>query len=254
MDTNESFETTRATILVVDDDPASLSAFGRILRRHYEVLAAPSGTRALEIAEGHPKLDLILLDVLMPDLDGLQVLKRLQENPLTRRIPVIFVTVMDTMDDHAEALRAGAADFITKPFSPDLVLARIAAHLTLKKVTDELAVCRESVEAEVERRTGELRQAKEVSEAESRAKSEFLIALGHELRTSLNNALGIVQLQRIFELSDEQQGDVQISISSARSLLSIVNNMQDPGVAEDNPLASPRPVVNVPPKADGCEA
>ncbi len=142
MDANELSYTNRARVLLVDDEPLNLSALGRLLRRHYEVLAATSGARALEIASSDSKPDLILLDIQMPDMNGFQVLKRLKEDPLTRDIPVIFITVMDAMDDFAEGLQAGAVDYIAKPFSNDIVLARIATHLVLKKVTDELVAAR----------------------------------------------------------------------------------------------------------------
>ncbi len=142
MDANEPLKTNQARILVVDDDSMNLSAMGRLLRRQYEILAAPSGERAMEIALSDPKPDLILLDIQMRGMDGFQVLKNLQENSCTRGIPVIFITVMDRMDDFAEGLRAGAVDYIAKPFSPEIVLARIATHLELKKVTAELAEAR----------------------------------------------------------------------------------------------------------------
>ena len=88
-------ESTRASILVVDDDPINLNILGALLQPHYDVSAAPSGERALEIAVATPKPDLILLDVLMPGMDGFAVLARLRADPASRDIPVIFVTGMD---------------------------------------------------------------------------------------------------------------------------------------------------------------
>jgi len=150
MDANEA-AASPARILVVDDEPLNLTAFGRMLRGTYEVLAAPSGERALEIVAAEPRPDLILLDLKMPRMSGLQVLKRLQEDPLTHAIPVILVTVMDSMDDHEDGLLAGAVDYIAKPFSPHILRARIATHLALKRKTDELAACREALAREIAR-------------------------------------------------------------------------------------------------------
>ncbi|MDD5387897.1 MAG: two-component system response regulator [Gallionellaceae bacterium] len=137
---------------MVDDDPGNLGILGRLLNPYYHVLAAPSGERALQIAAGTPKPDLILLDVMMPGMSGYTVLDHLRENPATREIPVIFVTGMDSDDDEAEGLRIGAADYITKPYSPAIVLARVRTQLELKCTRDWLRDQNAWLEDEVARR------------------------------------------------------------------------------------------------------
>jgi putative two-component system response regulator len=124
-------ETTRAKILVVDDNTSDATILARLLQEHYDVSVAPSGERALLLASGASKPDLILLDVLMPDMNGYEVLTRLRENPVTRDIPVIFMTGLNSADDEKRGLELGAVDYITKPYSLAIVLARIHTRLEL---------------------------------------------------------------------------------------------------------------------------
>lgn len=141
-----------ATILIVDDDTGSLSVLGSLLAPHYEVLAAPFGERALQIAASAPKLDLILLDVMMPDMDGYEVLTRLHANPVCCDIPVIFITGLDSADDEEHGLAIGAVDYIIKPYRPAIVLARVHTQLELKRARDLLRNQNDYLEAEVMRR------------------------------------------------------------------------------------------------------
>ena len=144
------------TVLVVDDDTGNLAILGRLLQPHYVVLAAPSGEHALRIAASVPKLDLILLDVLMPEMDGYAVLARLRKNPATHDIPVIFVTGLSSGEDEEKGIELGAVDYITKPYRPSAVLARVRNHLELKRARDWLKNQNVYLEAEVERRTQNL--------------------------------------------------------------------------------------------------
>ena len=136
METKKKVQTTQARVLIVDDDPGELDILGGILSPHYVVFAAPNGERALEIAFGETKPDLILLDVMMRYMSGYVVLEQLKNNPLTRQIPVIFVTSMFTEDDEVEGLRIGAADYIVKPYKPAIVLARVQTHIELRHLRD----------------------------------------------------------------------------------------------------------------------
>jgi putative two-component system response regulator len=156
MSTDTTSPTTRPTILAVDDDTDNLAILGRLLDRDYKVLAAPSGERALAIATGSPRPDLILLDVLMPGMDGYAVLRRLRDNPATRDIPVIFATGLDSTEDEEKGLALGAVDYIAKPFRPPVVLARIRTHLELKRARDWLKDQNVYLEAEVARRTQDI--------------------------------------------------------------------------------------------------
>jgi diguanylate cyclase (GGDEF)-like protein len=130
-------EITRQTVLIVDDTPANIEMLSEALSDEYEVLFATSGQDALDIASNqHP--DLILLDVIMPDMDGYQVCTRLKEGARTRTIPVIFVTAMDHEEDETKGLNVGAIDYLTKPIRPPIVRARVRNHLELKRYRDSL--------------------------------------------------------------------------------------------------------------------
>src|SRR6185369_8446215 len=121
----------KQTILVVDDIPANIDILSAILKENYTVKAATNGLKALQIAESATPPDLILLDVMMPDMDGFEVCRSLKENPLTRRIPVIFVTTRGEIADEAAGFACGAVDYLNKPVSPPIVRARVATHLAL---------------------------------------------------------------------------------------------------------------------------
>lgn len=142
----------RATILIVDDDTENLNVLGDLLHPNYDILAAPSGERALQVAAGNEKPDLILLDVLMPGMDGYDVLAHLQKNPATKDIPVIFVTGLDSVSDEERGFELGAVDYITKPYCPPIVMARVHTQLELKRTRDRLANQNAYLEAEVKRR------------------------------------------------------------------------------------------------------
>jgi putative two-component system response regulator len=144
-----------ATILIVDDEPTNLFLLTGMLRPDYLVRAANSGESALRAAAGQPRPDLILLDVMMPGMDGYKVLARLRENPATRDIPVMFLTALAGVDDEEHGLRLGAADYITKPIKPAVVLARVRTQLQAKQARDWLRDENAVLEAEVARRTAE---------------------------------------------------------------------------------------------------
>lgn len=130
-------QTERATVLLVDDVPANLSLLSGILRDDYRIQLATSGAKALELVEaGAP--DLILLDVMMPDMDGHEVCKRLKSCPNTRDIPVLFVTAQNQVEDEELGLTLGAMDYIHKPISPPILKARVRNHIALKLQTDAL--------------------------------------------------------------------------------------------------------------------
>lgn len=127
-------EDNRAVILVVDDQTTVVRVMGRMLSDAYTVHVATTGERALEIAEEKVP-DLILLDMVMPQMSGIDVCLRLKENPVTQHIPVIFVTSMDDHHNEARGFKAGAVDYITKPPSPEIVLARVSVHLAINRQT-----------------------------------------------------------------------------------------------------------------------
>ncbi len=143
------------TVLIADDEPANLRVLGELLRPHYRVRVANSGGGALQVADSEPRPDLILLDILMPDMDGYDVLTSLRAQAATRDIPVIFVTSMGASSEEERGLQLGAVDYITKPFQPAIVLARVRTQLELKQARDWLKDQNAFLEAEVNRRMAE---------------------------------------------------------------------------------------------------
>ncbi|CAK0754040.1 putative cyclic di-GMP phosphodiesterase VC_1348 [Azospirillaceae bacterium] len=139
-------------VLVVDDNPENLSVMNALLRGLYRVRIATGGRQALELVAKAPP-DLILLDIMMPEMDGYEVCRRLQANPAYALIPVIFLTAKSEVEDEQRGFDLGAVDYITKPISPPIVLARVKAQLLLKKTRDFLADHNAFLEAEVQART-----------------------------------------------------------------------------------------------------
>lgn len=140
------------TILIVDDTPQNLTVLGELLKPHYRIRAANSGERALRVASSDPRPDIILLDVMMPEMDGHEVFRRLRADESMREIPVIFITAMTATEDEQLGLELGAVDYITKPFNPAIVLARVRTQLELKQARDRLANENDWLEHEVARR------------------------------------------------------------------------------------------------------
>jgi putative two-component system response regulator len=143
---------TLPTLLIVDDVPANLTVLHELLRPAHRVRIATGGARALQLARREPVPDLILLDVMMPEMDGFEVLARLREDPVTRDVPVIFVTAREDAHDEERGLDLGAADYITKPYNPVSVLARVRTQLELKRARTVLADQNAALEREVARR------------------------------------------------------------------------------------------------------
>ena len=145
-------------ILAVDDQPDNLLILEELLGDRYTVHSVGNGTAALEFLDTGARVDLILLDVMMPGLNGYEVCERLKGNPAHHLIPVIFLTSLDSAADEERALRLGAEDFIHKPFSPPVVMARVANHLKLSRFTALLRERNDDLERLVVERTREIRQ------------------------------------------------------------------------------------------------
>ena len=126
-----------AVLLIVDDEPANISVIAKLFKQEYEVLAATNGEEALDIAEKCSP-DLVLLDVMMPDMDGYEVCRRLRKNESTRNIPIIFLTAKRDAGDEEFGLNLGAIDYIVKPFDLAIVRARVRNHINLKQMSDLL--------------------------------------------------------------------------------------------------------------------
>jgi putative two-component system response regulator len=140
------------TILVVDDMPENIELLADILLPHYRVRVANSGVRALEAAKKDPRPNLILLDVMMPEMDGYEVLQLLRTDERTRNIPVVFVTALDSDIDEVAGLYSGASDYIPKPVRPPIVLARVRTQIELASARELLRVENAALEVEIQRR------------------------------------------------------------------------------------------------------
>ncbi len=152
-----------ATVMVVDDTPQNLALMTELLRGAHRVVVANSGERALKLLQSGQTPDLILLDIMMPGMDGYEVLHRLHADPATANIPVIFLTAKADIEDETHGLALGAVDYITKPISPPVVMARVRAHLALKASADFLRDKAAYLEAEVARRTRHIEAIQDVT-------------------------------------------------------------------------------------------
>ena len=137
------------TVLLVDDEPANIQIVNSILKDTYKTRIATSGAKALELASQEPAPDLILLDVMMPEMDGYEVCSRLKSADHTRDIPVIFLTGQTEIEDETKGFNVGAVDYIHKPFSPAVVQARVHTHLVLRGIRAQLASQLQTIQSEM---------------------------------------------------------------------------------------------------------
>ncbi|MFG1245164.1 response regulator [Xanthobacter flavus] len=153
----------KPTVLVVDDTPENLTLMNGLLGPVYETMVANSGERALKLALSATPPDLVLLDIMMPGMDGYEVCRRLKADPRTRDVPVIFLTAKTEIEDEQKGFDVGAVDYITKPISAPIVMARIKTQLTLKAAADFLKDKNVYLENEVARRTREVQVVQDVT-------------------------------------------------------------------------------------------
>lgn len=151
------------TILVVDDTPDNLLLMSGLLKDLYRVKIAANGAKALQIAMGESPPDLILLDIMMPGMDGFEVCRQLKNHPQSQHIPVLFLTAKSAVADEEQGFALGAVDFISKPISPPVVLARVKAQLALKNQVDFLRDNNVFLQQEVAKRTREIQAIQDVT-------------------------------------------------------------------------------------------
>ena len=197
------------TVLVVDDNLVNLHTSTSILEgAGYTVITGINSDEALEMINNQSP-DIILLDVMMPGMDGFSLCRKLKKDPKFSYIPIIFLTSLSQKEDIIEGFNAGGNDYITKPFNQQELLARVRNHLHMYDVLLEN------------------KRLSELSEAASRSKTEFLASMSHEIRTPLNSIIGMAEVLSGTELTPEQHKYVQISRSAGESLLEIINDILD---------------------------
>ncbi|MBF0614810.1 MAG: response regulator [Magnetococcales bacterium] len=213
-------------VLIVDDQPSNIDLLKELLAEHHRLVAV-SGPLALRAALAREPPDLILLDIMMPEMNGYEVCRQLRDNPRTRDIPVIFVTAKKQVADESEGFRLGGVDYITKPYQGEIVKRRVATHLELKRG-------RTALEQEIRVRTAELtaarleaERARAEAESGNRAKSTFLAHMSHEIRTPLNAILGVNELLLEADATAEQRRYLEMARKASESLLALVNDVLD---------------------------
>ena len=232
-------------ILAVDDNPKNLKVLAALLApRSYQVDYAFSGQEALKMTETE-RYDLILLDIMMPGMDGYETCLKIKSMPGNDLVPVIFLTARDDMASLNRAFTSGGVDYITKPFSPEELLARVRTHLELKSSRQQLLQVNSWLEKKVEERTEALRLAHEELEKAyhslqslDKAKTDFLHMINHEVRTPLNAILGFTSiLQDEVESAEVKEHVEFIYYSSMRleKFLAVVLQLTEL-IAREKPL------------------
>ena len=155
--------TEKQSILIVDDTPDNLTLMNGLLKDSYKTRIANNGERALRLAATLPYPDLILLDIMMPGIDGYEVCRRLKQDSATAEIPVIFLTAKTEVEDEQKGFDVGCVDYITKPISPPIVLARVKTHLLMKSARDFLRDQNAFLESEVARRVKEVQTVQDTT-------------------------------------------------------------------------------------------
>jgi signal transduction histidine kinase len=200
----------KARILVVDDMQINLDLMIAVLsgNEEYIVATAQDGKTAIRKAKS-TQFDIILLDVMMPEMDGFEVCNILKSYPATKNVPVIFLTALNDPKNIKRAFQSGAVDYISKPFAKEELCERVKLHIQLKRTNEELVRARKEAEAAAE------------------AKSIFLANMSHEIRTPMNGIIGMVDILKHTPLNEEQKEYLSIIESSGENLLTIINDILD---------------------------
>ena len=190
-------------VLVVDDSPENIDLLSEVLRDEYRIRVATSGEKALKIVYSDEPPDLILLDIMMPGLSGLEICRRLKANPDRRRIPIIFVTAMSSVDDEKRGLDIGAVDYITKPISPPIVQARVRTHLALYDQSRELErMVRQRTQELLTTRQQIIRRLGRAAEFKDNETGNHVLRMSHYARViAISHGLGSEASNIIFNTS-----------------------------------------------------
>ena len=194
----------RQKLLIVDDSPQSIKILRHALKDTYDLFSAGDGINALEIASLE-RPDLILLDVMMPGMDGFKVCQILKKHEELKEIPVLFITSLLDAADEVKGFKVGAADFITKPFSLTVVKQRIKLHLTMKRQKKLLGQKNDILQKEIDEKISELRQKDKTMIAQGRqtAMGEMIGNIAHQWRQPLNALAGLlVNIQQAYQYNE----------------------------------------------------
>ena len=199
-----------AEVLVVDDEPTNIQIIKELLKDQYSMRVANSGHKALKIVESNPNIDLVLLDIMMPEMDGYQVCQALKESSLTASVPVIFLSAKNQTDDMTRGFELGAVDYITKPIDPPLLKARVKTHIRLKRSQDNL---NDQIDAVME--TMKLRE-------------EVERITRHDLKSPLSASLTTAeQLLDSAYLGIEQRESIELIRDATREVIDLINRSLD---------------------------
>ncbi len=202
----------KSTLLIVDDERLNLTSLVELFQDHYRVLVAKDGRQALVRARSEPMPDLILLDILMPGgLDGFEVCRHLKKDPKTRETPIIFITALHEEADQIHGFELGAVDFITKPFMPNVVKARVHTHLTLKAARSQL------------------KEQNRALVAAAKLKEDVDQIMRHDLKVPLNGIIGLPQLLLMEDkaIDAECRETLRMIERSGYKMLRMINNSLD---------------------------
>ena len=201
-------------ILVIDDEKSNIVALTNILNTEYKVYAVRDSREAVETVEKDMP-DVILLDIVMPEIDGYEVISALKSSEKTRDIPVIFITGLDSAEAEEKGLTLGAADYIAKPFHSAIVRLRVQNQIKLIESNVVLKL------------KADLIAAKEQAEHLSRAKSEFLSRMSHEMLTPMNAIMGMMQIVMMRSLPDHIKESMDEMDTASQNLLKLINDVLD---------------------------
>ncbi len=197
----------RPTILIVDDLPEHIDVLTGLLQREYRIKAASNGSEALEILHSSDPPDLVLLDVLLPDTSGHDICRQITSDPVTSEIPVIFITVLDTEASVSQGFEAGAVDYVTKPFEPREVKARVRNHIALMQARHSLTSKNQQLQQSYE----QLREAEE-------ARNELFHMVVHDLRAPITSLMLIFDLLKPGHVGMDDNTQAEM-VSSAHQIL-----------------------------------
>jgi two-component system sensor histidine kinase/response regulator len=221
-------ENSQSRVMIVDDTPANLGLLEDILRsRNYDVASFPSGALALRAASQYPP-DIILLDIMMPDMDGFEVCMRLKADAALREIPVIFISALDDTENKVKAFTEGGLDYVTKPFQTDEVLARVRTHLFLRHQQLEIEAQKQKIQHSLE----ELQQLE-------RQRDALVHMVVHDMRSPL---MSIMLAAELLEMNVRKTGDedslegIDDILASSRHIREMITTLLDISRMESNEM------------------